>query len=127
MRTALIVAPSPAERVAAGGALAALGFVVHASDEATSALRRCRWRLPDLVLVDLEAGERSGLDLMGAIRALPGGLGTVVVFTATAPSQDTVHEVIGAGADRVIGKPLTRNSLLREIASLPFAYQEYAA
>ncbi len=76
------------------------------------ALRRARERRPDLMLLDMMMPGRSGLDVLGELRADP-RLADVPVIMLTARTQavdrDAAEE---AGADRFLAKPFSPGELL---------------
>lgn len=70
MPTALIVDDMAIVRTVLGRIAGAAGFaVIEASDE-PSTLRAYRAYTPDVVLLDLNLGSASGLDVLRALRAL---------------------------------------------------------
>lgn len=96
--------------------LAADRFEVIAAPSAASALRACRFEDPDLLLLDLNLPDASGLELLREIRAagpaapfdpdLP-----VVVLSGRGSREDRVRG-LGAGASDYVVKPFGYEELL---------------
>jgi PAS domain S-box-containing protein len=80
---------------------------------AWDAVRRER---PDLVVVDWELPARGGRELCRRLRTLPGGERCVILATAARRDPDDHLEVIEAGADDYLPKPLLPDELNRRLA-----------
>lgn len=71
---------------------------------------------PDLVLLDVNLPEGSGLDLVPSLRGLvPGRQLPIVVVTAHAMRGDR-ERFLAAGCDGYIAKPIDVKSFVREVA-----------
>ena len=89
---------------------------------AADALRHCRYRQPDLLLLDVGLPDASGLDVLRELRSsqsdgrfnpeLP-----VMVLSGAAADQERVRG-LRAGADDYLVKPVHYNELLLRIANL---------
>lgn len=90
--------------------LARLGATVATARNGVTALERIRSDQPDIVLLDIEMPEMSGLDVLGALRDAP-QRPTMICLTAHV-EPDYVERVYELGADGAIGKPLRSIEML---------------
>lgn len=95
--------------------LAALGPTVEEADSGAAALRLCRDRAFDLVIVDFEMPGMSGADFTRALRAGRSHAGTAVLLMTAHGDQRRVMEASRAGVDGVVSKPLTPQILFTRI------------
>ena len=84
--------------------LTQLGAVVTAARNGVTALERITQDRPDVVLLDIEMPEMSGLDVLRTI-APSANRPTIICLTAHV-EQDYLDRVSELGADGTIGKPL---------------------
>ena len=84
-------------------------FRIHEAADGNEALALLGPTEPDLIVLDLMLPGRSGLDLLGEIRAADGHRQTpVVVISAWAHSDEAA---VAAGADRFVAKPFDPDEL----------------
>jgi two-component system, OmpR family, response regulator len=98
------------------------GLVVLQFSSGSRALSEAVSFQPDLLLLDVMMPEMSGIELLGALRALPGLETTPAVFmTARAQNSETA-ELRAIGASGVVVKPfdpMTLADRLRDIVDHP--------
>jgi two-component system chemotaxis response regulator CheY len=82
-----------------------LGFEVMEAATGTEALDQCRLSMPDCVFVDWDMRGRSGLDVLHAVRELPGGDGVKIIFCTAERTPEKIMQALSAGADEYIMKP----------------------
>jgi len=63
------------------------------------------WRVPDLILLDINLPRLTGLQVLERIRATPGLRATPVVVLTTSRRQEDVQRMYAAGANTYIEKP----------------------
>jgi two-component system, OmpR family, response regulator VicR len=93
-------------------ALKRAGFEPIAAHDASSALRLFEQRQPDLVVLDINLGASSGLDVLKELRRrtqLP-----VIMLTALDSEEDKVRGLEG-GADDYLTKPFSHRELIARI------------
>ena len=97
--------------------LVAEGYEVAAeAGDAASALREAERIGPDVVLLDLGLPDRSGLDIVGALRSVAPQ--TRVVLVSARPRTDYGERIAACGADAFIDKAtLTPASLAAALGS----------
>lgn len=118
MSTCLVVDDSNVIRLVAGRILASLGFTVTQAADGNLAIAACGRAMPDLVLLDLEMPGMNGLDVLRAIRAMPGGDAPAVVLCATQADPSQIKDAIGVGANEYIIKPFDGPILRSKLALL---------
>jgi DNA-binding response OmpR family regulator len=72
---------------------------------------------PDLLLLDINMPEVSGLDLLEFVRRRPEWKHLPVLMLSTEASDTTVDQAIGLGADGYVTKPVTIEELGRAMNS----------
>ncbi|MBK9517779.1 MAG: response regulator [Anaeromyxobacter sp.] len=98
--------------------LQAIGFELREAADGHAAMAAWRAWAPALVLMDLRMPGMGGLEATRAIRAEPGGAATrIVVLTASALESER-DEVLAAGADAVLTKPVREPRLLELMGRL---------
>jgi two-component system response regulator VicR len=106
-------------------ALKRAGLEPIAAHEADAALRQFEERHPDLVVLDINLGAASGLDVLKELRRrsqLP-----VIMLTALDSEEDKVRG-LDAGADDYLTKPFSHRELIARIrAQLRRSGQEWTA
>ncbi len=75
-----------------------------------------RERAPDLVVMDIHLPGISGIEALAQLRARPETRGIpVIAFTASVMPQDR-HDIIAAGFDAFVSKPINLEAFLGAIA-----------
>lgn len=105
MKSCLIVDDSKVIRMVAKKILQELGFSTAEAEDGQKALDYCKVQLPDAVLLDWNMPVMNGLEFLKALRALPDGGRTVVVFCSTENDIEHIQEAIMEGANEYIMKP----------------------
>lgn len=105
MKRCLIVDDSRVIRRVARRIVEDLGFKVEEAVDGVKALDATRVSMPNIVLLDWEMPNLSGLGYLKELRALPNGQAPKVVFCATENDPEHIQEALDAGADEYIMKP----------------------
>jgi two-component system cell cycle response regulator DivK len=96
--------------------LEAQGYETLQTGDGMEALDLARERLPDLILMDIQLPDVSGLDVTRWLKEDPRtGQIPVVAVTAFAMSGDE-KKVLDSGADAYVSKPISVLAFLRTIA-----------
>jgi len=83
------------------------------------AIERVQQQDYDLILMDNHMPVMNGIDAIRAIRALPLDIASLPIFACTADAyEDTRINMLKAGADSVLTKPLKEESLLAALTQL---------
>jgi diguanylate cyclase (GGDEF)-like protein len=72
---------------------------------------------PDLLILDVEMPDISGIELCQAIRTAPNWQGLPVLFLTAHTDANTIQQVFAAGADDYITKPIIGPELLTRITN----------
>jgi signal transduction histidine kinase/DNA-binding response OmpR family regulator len=117
---ALVIEDDEASRYVMRGLLTAMNFQVIEADDGREGLRLARRELPQLVALDLELPDSSGLDVMRRLREeaatshIP-----VIINTSRVLSEKDRREMMSAGAAAVLSKEVLSGAegqnLLREV------------
>ncbi len=70
---------------------------------------------PDLVILDVDMPEASGIELCRAIRSDPRWSGLPVVFLTSQRDPETIHQLFLAGADDYVSKPLVGDEMVTRV------------
>ncbi len=113
MPRALVVDDSRAMRMILSRTLAQSGFEILQAANGLEALRAMDQQGPslDLVLLDWNMPELSGIEALEQIRARDDFKGIRVVMVTTETEMEQVVRALETGADEYIMKPFTREAL----------------
>ncbi len=111
----LIVDDDPHIRQALASALGP-GYVVRLADSGEEGLEQARRRKPDLVLLDLMLPQMGGLAVLRALKKMSDDI-LVIIMSAYGQIQTAV-QAVKLGAADYFEKPIDRERLLREMASI---------
>ena len=93
-----------------------LGYELHGFPNAGSAgMAILRGERPDLILIDVNMPEVSGLDLLSFIRSRPGWNGVPAVMVSAETADVAVDEALRRGADAYLFKPSTLNEVKKAV------------
>jgi two-component system chemotaxis response regulator CheY len=91
--------------------LEGLGYTVAEAENGEEALGRCKAAMPDVILLDWNMPVMSGIEFVGALRALPAGGEPKVVFCTTNSDAPAIAAALAGGADDYVLKPFTAEVL----------------
>lgn len=105
MKNALVVDDSAVIRRIIRRMLENLEFSVVEAEDAMAAMRACDISMPDVILLDWNMPEVSGLEFLRELRMKPGGAEPKVIFCTTENHITKIQSAIESGADEYIMKP----------------------
>jgi two-component system chemotaxis response regulator CheY len=111
MKRGLVVDDSAVIRMVSGRILGLLHFQSVEADDGAKALQICEQQMPEVILLDSSMPSADPLELLRAIRRLPGGDTTKIIFCATENDPMVIGRVLRAGADDVLFKPFDRRGM----------------
>jgi CheY-like chemotaxis protein len=117
-RTILIVEDDELLRDAFKLLLEDAGYQVLEAGSAGEALRLVMERLPALVVLDLGLPDRTGLDVVRAMRLDHDLKDTPVIALTGRVGERERRACLDAGCDRYLAKPVAPSDLLRELPTL---------
>jgi two-component system, chemotaxis family, chemotaxis protein CheY len=117
-QTCLVVDDSRMIRKVARRIAEGLGYSVVEAENGEEAIARCKVAMPDLVLTDWDMPVMTGPDFVAALRALPGGAASRVVFCTSMSGVHDIHRGIAAGADDYVVKPFDEATVAAKLRGL---------
>lgn len=109
----LVVEDSDAVRDAVRIAVEEMGYEVVAAATAAGGLAALQNRLPDLILLDLQLPEGSGVDVIREVRSRDPDL-PVIIITGY-PDSDLMHRALKYSPLLVMEKPVDLNALMNAV------------
>ena len=115
---ALIIDDESYNRIVLTDLLQSLGFTVHNAAEGATALTLARQQDYQVILLDYNLPDISGLEVSRAIRLLPNASAAALVIATTAyTSLEKRNECTTAGMNAFLSKPVSMERLCRELAT----------
>ena len=95
------------------------GYRVFTGENTAQALKLARAQRPDLMLLDMNLGDESGLDVCRQIKSdAELGATYVVIMSATATASESQAVGLEQGADGYIARPISNRELVARVAAL---------
>jgi two-component system, chemotaxis family, chemotaxis protein CheY len=116
MKIVMIADDSPVIRKVARRLLEDVGFVVVEAADGGQAISMCRENMPDIVIVDWDMPDRSGVEIIGEIARLHGAANTRFVYCTSEIMIPEMTRAKRAGATSFLMKPFNRNILLQKLS-----------
>ena len=121
MKHCLVVDDSRVIRKVACKILEAMNFEADEAEDGTVALAACRSRMPELILLDWQMPDMSGIEFLRSLRREKDGTRPIVVFCTTENDVGHISEAMGAGANEYLMKPFDREILHAKLAQIGMA------
>ncbi len=118
MAHCLIVDDSRVIRTVARRILEELHFVTAEAEDGMAALRACREKMPDLMLLDWCMPGMTGVELVRSLRAQPDGARPIILIITTEMDAGEIAHAAAAGIDDYLMKPFDRETLAAKLAEL---------
>jgi two-component system chemotaxis response regulator CheY len=118
MLACLVVDDSKVMRMVSRRVLEGIGCAVDEAPDGQQAIAACARAMPDLVLLGSEMPGLSGIDVLRALRAAPGGEATRIVLCGQDADPERVRQALDAGADEYVTKPFDGQILRAKLALL---------
>lgn len=111
MKIFLIVDDSPVIRKVANRILTDMGFVVVEAADGFEALEKCRYNMPDAVLIDWDTPGMSGIEFLEQFALIEGSQEARVIYCTSEIMVADMTRAKRAGANAFMMKPFNRNIL----------------
>ncbi|MEM7171875.1 MAG: response regulator [Pseudomonadota bacterium] len=111
MKSCLVVDDSKVVRMVARKILETLGFSVEEAADGREAMNACEASVPDVILLDWNMPNVTGLEFLQELRARDDMEQPIVVFCTTENDMDHIQKAIEAGANEYIMKPFDSDIL----------------
>ncbi len=117
-KTILVVDDLAENRAVAVGLLEQVGFITIEAKSGRDAIDKTRTLRPDLILMDVVMPDMDGMETTRYLRQLPYfGQIPIIALSANASGSE-VKRYLAAGVNAFQAKPLARESILQQIATL---------
>lgn len=113
----LVVEDDRSQAMFCGALLRHQGFVVDIAETGAAALERVTAHAPDLVLLDIQLPDTSGIELAQLLRERESLAHVPIVFLTGAEDSDVRSEAIAAGGDDFLVKPIRPRHLIANVTS----------
>ena len=114
----LVVDDEPSIRESLGMLLTSVGYDVALAENGVSAVSHLDQRVPDLIVTDLNMPNMDGIQMIAAIRKLPGYPFTPILMLTTESQAEKKDEGRKAGATGWIVKPFDGEKLIAAVQKL---------
>jgi two-component system, chemotaxis family, chemotaxis protein CheY len=118
MAHCLIVDDSRVIRTIARRLFEELHFVTGEAEDGMTALRACREKMPDLILLDWSLPGMTGVEFVRSLRAQPDGGRPVILVSLTEIDPNEIAHAVAAGINDYVMKPFDREILSAKLAEL---------
>jgi two-component system chemotaxis response regulator CheY len=118
MAHCLIVDDSRVIRTVARRLFEELHFSTGEAEDGMSALRACREKMPDLILLDWSMPGMTGVEFVRGLRAQPEGGRPVILVCLTEVDANEIAHAVAAGIDDYMMKPFDQETLSAKLAEL---------
>jgi two-component system chemotaxis response regulator CheY len=118
MAYCLIVDDSRVIRTIARRLFEELYFATGEAEDGMSALRACREKMPDLILLDWSMPGMTGVDFVRSLRVQPEGGRPIILFCLTEVDAKEIADAVAAGINGYVMKPFDRATLSAKLAEM---------
>jgi len=119
---ALIIDDSRAMRALLGRILAELGFETGEAGNGREGLEHLAAHgVPDLILVDWNMPEMSGIEFVQAVRATREYDDARIIMVTTETEMTRVVKALGTGLDAYVMKPFTKDAVVEQLTRIGLA------
>ncbi|MDG1286602.1 MAG: response regulator [Rickettsiales bacterium] len=95
--------------------LEANGYITVETKEGLNALDLAKREMPDLILMDIQLPEISGLDVTRRIKAEPSVADIPIIAVTAFAMKDDEEKILRAGCEAYISKPISITSFLETV------------
>ncbi|MBO6816441.1 MAG: response regulator [Rhizobiaceae bacterium] len=115
MKMFMIVDDAPVIRKVANRILSDLGFAVVEAADGFDALEKCRYSMPEVLIVDWDMPKMSGIEFIEEFRRIEGNEQTKLVYCTSEIMVSEMTRAKRAGANGFLMKPFNREILIHKI------------
>ena len=117
----LVVDDDRSTRIAFRNILEEEGYNVIEADDGAKAIELCKYRVPDLILMDARMPIMDGFAACQHIRQIPESAHTPILIITGLDDEDSIERAFAVGATDYISKPVNFSVMRRRIAHLMHA------
>jgi len=118
MKSCLLVDDSRVIRKVARQIFEALDFSCEEAENGQLAVESCQKSMPQVILLDWNMPVMDGMEFLRALRKMPNGGDSVVVFCTTENDMKHIQEAMTNGANEYIMKPFDADIVRSKLTQL---------
>ena len=118
MKHCLVIEDSRVIRTVARRIIEELRYSVEEAEDGIAALRACREKMPDLIVLDWNLPSMKGMEFVKSLRGQQGGHQPFILFCATENDAGEIAQARAAGANECILKPFDREAICDKLAQV---------
>lgn len=115
MKIFLIVDDSPVIRKVANRILTDMGFVVVEAADGFEALEKCKYNMPDAILIDWDMPGMTGIEFLEQFALVEGSKTTRIIYCTSEIMVSDMTKAKRAGANAFMMKPFNRKILATKL------------
>jgi CheY-like chemotaxis protein len=114
-KTVLVVEDNPMNSKLIGDILEVMGLSFQCAETGAEGFRLAKELCPDLILMDIQLPDTSGLDVVAKVRAEPSLKDVAIVALTAFAMKGDADNFIAAGCDGYLSKPFNLQNLMTVI------------
>lgn len=114
----MVIDDDPVIRTLITEMVTSLGHSVQTAESGTDAISRLGAECPDIIILDFQMPDMTGLDVLTRIRENPATQGLPVIMLSANSSAASLSEAKGVAADCYLEKPFKMGDFVSAIKSL---------
>jgi len=118
MKQCLIVDDSRVVRTVARRILEDLCYSVTEAEDGMAGLRACREQMPDLIFLDWNLPNMTGVEFVKSVRGQLDGAHPIILFCATENDPAEIANAMAAGANEYVIKPFDGAMVRAKLAGI---------
>jgi two-component system chemotaxis response regulator CheY len=118
MKHCLVIDDSRVIRTVARRIIEEIHYSVEEAEDGIAALRACREKMPDLVVLDWNLPSMKGIEFVRSLRGQQGGHLPFILFCTTENDAGEIAQARAAGANECILKPFDRTAIRAKLAEV---------
>jgi two-component system chemotaxis response regulator CheY len=118
MKHCLVVDDSRVIRTIARRIMEELRYSVDEAEDGMGALRACREKMPDLIILDWNLPSMKGVEFIKSVRGQQDGGHPVILFCTTESDAGEIASAMAAGANEYVLKPFDGGVVRAKLADI---------
>ena len=118
MKHCLVIDDSRVIRTVARRIVEELSYSVDEAEDGAAALRACREKMPDLIVLDWNLPSMKGTEFVRSLRGQQGGQQPFILFCTTENDPGEIAQARAAGANECIMKPFDRAAVRAKLVEV---------
>lgn len=127
MKIFMLVDDSPVIRKVASRILTDLGFVVVEAKDGYDALEKCRYNMPDIVMVDWDMPAMDGIEFIEEVKKIDVDKKAKILYCTSEILIPEMTRAKRSGADGYLMKPFNRSLIVQKLQEVGMYEERDAA